>query len=246
MKKLLWISLVLALVLTSGLAFAAKPVLRVGTDATYEPFETIDKSGAYVGFDMELIKMVADQMGYELKLQNVGWDGIIPGLNNGNYDCLISAMTITAERKKQINFSTPYHENYQVIVVKATNTTVKTIADLTGKTISVQNGTTGDLFASEKIKGAKMKRFDTNPQAIQELLNNNADAAIMDDLVAYSAAQKMKGLKVITIKEAEKEEYGIGIKKGNDDLLNKINKALATLKKDGKLNTLEKKYRTEK
>ncbi|TCL71661.1 amino acid ABC transporter substrate-binding protein (PAAT family) [Hydrogenispora ethanolica] len=244
MKKLFWISLVLVFVLSAGLVMAAKPALRVGTDATYEPFETIDpKTNEYVGFDMELIKMVADEMGMELKLQNVGWDGIIPGLMNGNYDCLISAMTITADRKKQINFSTPYHENHQVIVIKTNNTKVKGPSDLVGKTVAVQNGTTGDLYASN-IKNAKMKRFDTNPQAVQELLNNGADAAVMDDLVAFSAVKKSKGLKVVAIKDAALEEYGIGVKKGNDDLLNKINKAIATLKSNGKLAALEKKYRS--
>ncbi len=244
MKKLLWLSLVLALVLSTGLAFAAKPVLKVGTDATYEPFETIDpKTGQFVGFDMELIKMVADEMGMELQLQNIGWDGIIPGLMNGNYDCLISAMTITDERKKQINFSIPYFSIRQAIVVKVDNTKVKGISDLIGKAVAVQNGTTGDLYAS-KIKDVKMKRFDTNPQAVQELLNNNAEAAVMDDLVAFSAIKKTKGLKVIEIKDADKEDYGIGIKKSNEDLLNKINKAITTLKSNGKLAALEKKYKS--
>ena len=245
MKKFMWITVVLALILLSGLALAAKPVLKVGTDATYEPFETIDKAGNYVGFDMELIKMVADEMGMELKLQNIGWDGIIPGLNNGNYDCLISAMTITSERKKQINFSTPYFSIQQAIVVKESNKTVKGVADLIGKSISVQNGTTGDLFAS-KIKGVTMKRFDTNPQAIQELLNNNAYAAVMDDLVAYNSIKKVPGLKVVTIKDAAKEDYGIGIKKGNDKLLEQINKAIDTLKKNGKWDALVKKYQAGK
>jgi ABC-type amino acid transport substrate-binding protein len=224
---------------------AAQPVLRVGTDATYEPFETIDAKGNNVGFDMELIKMVAAEMGMKLKLQNIGWDGIIPGLMNGNYDCLISAMTITAERKKQINFSRPYFSIKQAIVVKSTDTKVKTPANLVGKTVAVQNGTTGDLYAS-KIKNAKMKRFDTNPQAIQELLNNNADACVMDDLVGYSAIRKTKGLKVVEIKAVEKEDYGIGVKKGNDKLLAKINKALDNLEKSGKLNALVTKYKTGK
>ena len=156
--------------------------------------------------------MIADEMGMKLELQNIGWDGIIPGLMNGNYDCLISAMTITPERKKQINFSTPYFAIKQAIVVKENDTTVKGPDDLIGKTVTVQNGTTGDLFAS-KIKNVKMKRFDTNPQAIQELLNNNANAAVMDDLVAFSAIRKSKGLKVVEITKIEKEDYGIGIKK---------------------------------
>lgn len=90
MKKL-WIVVILIVCLGVELTFAAKPVLRVGTDATYASFETIDNKGNYVGLDMELIKMIADEMGMELKIQNTSWDGIIPGLMNGNYDCLISA-----------------------------------------------------------------------------------------------------------------------------------------------------------
>jgi polar amino acid transport system substrate-binding protein len=243
--KKLWIAIILVVCLGVGLTFAAKPVLRVGTDATYAPFETVDSSGNYVGYDMELIKMIADEMGMELKLQNIGWDGIIPGLMNGNYDCLISAMTITAERKKQINFSTPYFTIKQAIIVKAGNKTVQGSESLIGKTVAVQNGTTGDLYAS-KIKNVKMKRFDTNPQAVQELLNNNADAAVMDDLVALIAIQNNKGkLKFIEIKDIEKELYGIGVKKGNDKLLQKINKAIDTLTKNGKLAALVKKYRPE-
>lgn len=242
MKKL-WIAVILIVCLGVGMTFAAKPELNVGTDATYAPFETIDSSGKYVGLDMELIQMIADEMGMELKLQNIGWDGIIPGLMNGNYDCLISAMTITAERKKQINFSKPYFTIKQAIIVKVDNKTVKGPEDLVGKTVAVQNGTTGDLYAS-KIKNIKMKRFDTNPQAVQELLNNNADAAIMDDLVAAIAIQNNKGkLKFIEIKNIEKELYGIGVKKGNDQLLQKINKAIDTLTKNGKLDALIKKYR---
>lgn len=242
MKKYAWLAVILVVILAAGMALAAKPVLRVGTDATYEPFETIDKNGNFVGFDMDFIRLVADTAGMELKLMNVSWDGIIPGLNNGNYDCLISAMTITAERKKQINFTTPYFSIQQAIVVKK-DSPVKGPDDLIGKTISVQNGTTGDLYAS-KIKDVKMKRFDTNPQAIQELLNNNADASVMDDMVAFNAVKKTPGLKIIQIKNAEKENYGIGVKKGNDALLAKLNKAIATLQKNGKLAVLVAKYKS--
>jgi polar amino acid transport system substrate-binding protein len=244
LKKLFCLSLVAILVL--GLAagcLQSKKVLNVGTDAAYEPFESIDESGEFVGFDMELIKMVADEIGMELKLHNVSWDGIIPGLMNGNYDCLISAMTITEERQKQINFSDPYFSIKQAIVVREDNTKIKTPSDLIGKTIAVQIGTTGDLYASE-IKKVTMKRYDTNPLAIQELLNNNADAAVMDDLVAYNAIRKTSGLKVIEIAEIETEDYGIGVKKENTELLEKINQALATLRSNGKLDELVLKYKS--
>jgi ABC-type amino acid transport substrate-binding protein len=241
--KKVFITLFLLVLVLSSLTLAAKPVLRVGTDATYAPFETIDGAGNYVGFDMEFIKMVADQMGMTLEMHNIGWDGIIPGLNNGNYDCLISAMTITPERKKMIDFTIPYFSTRQAIVVKKENNKIKGPQHLIGKTITVQNGTTGDLYAS-KIKNVKMKRFDANPQAVQELLNNNADAAVMDDLVAYHAVKNNKGLKVIEIKTAGKEDYGIGAKKGNDKLLQRMNKAITALKKNGKLDALIKKYKS--
>lgn len=220
----------------------SKKTLNVGTDATYEPFESIDESGNYVGFDMELIKMVAAEMKMELNIQNVNWDGIIPGLINGNYDCLISAMTITEERQKQISFSDPYFSIKQVIVVKEDNDQIKTPADLVGKTVTAQIGTTGDLYAS-KIQGVKMKRFDTNPQAVQELLNNNADAAVMDDLVASEAISRNSGLKMIEITDAEVENYGIGVKKENTELLEKINAALEALRNNGKLAELTQKYK---
>src|SRR5690554_1282819 len=116
-------------------------VLRVGTDAAYEPFESIDEDGNFVGFDMELIAMVADELGLELELKNIAWDGIIPGLMNGNYDCLISAMTITEERRKQIDFSDPYFTIKQAIVVRENDDSITGSADLVGKTIAVQNGT---------------------------------------------------------------------------------------------------------
>jgi ABC-type amino acid transport substrate-binding protein len=244
-RKVLLLAVTLSLVFATAGCFEAKQTLRVGTDATYEPFETIDKNEKFVGFDMELIQLIADEMGMKLELKNTGWDGIIPGLNNGNYDCLISAMTITAERQKQIDFSTPYFSIKQAIVVKEDNTTVTGPDNLIGKTITVQNGTTGDLFAS-KIKNVKMKRFDTNPLALQELLNNNADAAVMDDLVAFNAIKKTKGLKVVEIPAAEKEDYGIGIKKGNEELLGKINAAIAKLQANGKLDQLITKYKTAK
>ncbi len=245
MKKYSWLVIVLSITLFSSLALSAKPVLRVATEATYAPFETIDKNGNFVGFDMDLIRLVADQAGMQLKMLNVSWDGIIPGLMNGNYDCIIAAMTITPERKKQIAFSVPYFSNKQTMVVKNNNSTIKTPEDLIGKTVTVQNGTTGDLYAST-LKDVKMKRFDTNPQAIQELLNNNADAAVMDNLVAYDAVKNSKGLKAIDIEKIDKEDYGIGIRKDNGQLVAKINKAIEALKKNGKLDALIAKYKTAK
>lgn len=240
---LLLVAVLLIMAVGTGCGKSSQAVLKVGTDASYAPFEYIDKDGNYAGFDIELIQMIADELDMRLELQNIGWDGLIPGLINSNYDCLISAMTITEERLKQIDFSDPYFIIKQAIVVKEDTTVINGLADLSGKTIAVQNGTTGDLFASE-IPGVTMKRFDSNPLALQDLSNNNADAAVMDDLVAYDALKAISGLKVIEIEAAAEENYGIGVKKGNDDLQEKINTAIATLKSNGQLDELIAKYKS--
>ena len=244
MKKYLMFLISLALLITVGVGCnKSQSVLKVGTDAAYAPFEYIDKDGNFAGFDVELMQMIADELGMKLEMQNVGWDGLIPGLMNGNYDCLISAMTITEERLKQIDFSQPYFSTRQAIVIKEDNTTINSAVDLIGKTIAVLNGTTGDLYAST-IKDVKMKRFDNNPLAVQDLINNNSDAVVMDDLVAYDTIKNISGLKVIEIDGAESENYGIGIKKGNDKLLEKINNAIDTLKNNGKYDELVAKYKS--
>ncbi len=123
--------------------------LQVGMDAAYAPFEYVDEAtNQIVGFDAELIKAIAAEMGFAVELNNVPWDGIIPALTSGKIDILISAMTITEERARTVTFSDPYFEATQFIAVKE-GSPIKSLADLRGKRIGVQNGTTGDLFVSE-------------------------------------------------------------------------------------------------
>ncbi|NPV51952.1 MAG: basic amino acid ABC transporter substrate-binding protein [Firmicutes bacterium] len=236
--KLVAVALLVLLVAGTGYA---KPVLKVGTDPTYEPFENKDDKGNFYGFDIDLMKMIGEELDMEIQFQAVSWDGIIPGLQNGNYDCLISAMTITKERQAMINFSDPYFRAGQLILVRKSNTTIKSEKDLAGKAVAVQNGTTADLEVS-KIKATRVKRFGTNPEAILELKNGGADAAVMDDFVARRAAQRNPDLKLVSDEPFTAEYYGIGVRKGNDKLLEMINKALATLKKNGKLDALYDSY----
>lgn len=241
-KKFIFFFLLSLLMATGTGCFKSENVLKVGTNPTYPPFEYIDENENFAGFDIELIQLVADELGMELELTDISWDGIIPGLINGNYDCLISAMTITEDRLKQIDFSDAYFVIKQAIVVKEDNTTINSVEDLVGKTIAVQNGTTGDLFASE-IKDVTMKRFDNNPIAVQDLTNNNSDACVMDDLVAYDTIKNVSGLRIIEISDTIEEHYGIGIRKGNDAMLDKINGALTALKENGKLEELISSYK---
>ncbi len=161
-KKTLSVSLLLifalALILAGcgGQAPQQAKVLKVGSDTAFAPFEFQDeKSKEYVGFDMDLIKAVGKQLGYEVKVQGMGFDGLIPALEAGQIDAVISAMTITAERGRKVNFSKPYYTSGLSIVVKSDNAAVKEFKDLDGRRIAVQIGTTGADFA-KKIKDAKI------------------------------------------------------------------------------------------
>ncbi len=178
---------ILAVGMLAGTTLAAeKKVLKVGSDLTYAPFETINEKGEPDGFDIDIIRAVAKAMGYEPQILNTAWDGIFPGLINGNYDVIISAVTITKERAKSMAFSTPYYtaETGQVIVVKKTNNEIKVPADLKGKNVAVQINTTGQ-YAAEEIKGVKkIKTFNTTPEALQDVINGASDAAVIDSPVA--------------------------------------------------------------
>ena len=234
MKKstaMLLVCMTLILSIGSTAIVGAKQVLKVGTSADFPPFEFQDeKTGAYLGFDVDLIHAIGKAAGMEVKIVNTAWDGLIPGLLTGNFDCIISAMTITEERLKAVAFSDPYFSASQVIVTKADDSSIQTADDLKGKMISVQIGTTGDLEASE-IEGATVKRFNLAPDAIQEVRNGSVPACIIDLAVAEEMSKEYKDIKFgepITT-----ENYGIAIRKNNTELVEKINQALAAIKASG-------------
>jgi polar amino acid transport system substrate-binding protein len=241
MKKLWFGLLCVSLILALGAnAVMAQQVLKVGTSADFPPFEFQDeKTGEYLGFDIDLINAIGEAAGMEVDIVNAAWDGLIPGLLTGNFDCIISAMTITEERLKAVDFSDPYFSASQVIVTKIDDTSINTIDDLVGKQVSVQIGTTGDLTASE-IEGAIVKRFNLAPDAIQEVRNGGVAACIIDLAVAEEISQQYKDIKYgepITT-----EEYGIAIRKGNAQLLEKINEGIAKVKASGEYDEIYAKW----
>jgi polar amino acid transport system substrate-binding protein len=234
LKRIFLMSLLcmaLVLIIGSTAVIGAKPVLKVGTSADFPPFEFQDeKTGAYLGFDVDLIQAVGAAADMEVQIVNTAWDGLIPGLLTGNYDCIVSAMTITDERLKAVAFSDPYFSAGQVIVTRANDTSIQTVEDLEGKKISVQIGTTGDLAASD-IQGATVKRFNLAPDAIQEVRNGSVPACIIDLAVAAEIAKEYDDIKFG--EPFTMEYYGIAIRKNNTDLIKKINRALASVKASG-------------
>lgn len=219
-------------------------VLKVGSDVTYPPFEFVDeKTNEFKGFDVDLINAIGEEMGKKIEIINTAWDGIIPGLLNGNYDALISAMTITEERAQAVNFSDPYFATGQVIVLRADNTTIHGPKDLEGKVVAVQIGTTGDFEAS-KVKGVKkIARFNTTPEALQEVLNGAADAAVVDELVAREFIKQNPGaVKLADVGVFTVEYYGIAVRKEDEALRKEINRALAAVKASGKYDEIYNKW----
>ncbi|MGI6091549.1 MAG: basic amino acid ABC transporter substrate-binding protein [Veillonellaceae bacterium] len=211
-----------------------KKVIRVGSETAFAPFEFQDeKTKEYTGFDMDLIRAIGKQMGYEVEIVSMGFDGLIPALEAGNIDVIASGMTITEERAKKVNFSNPYYKSGLTIVVKSDNNTIKSFKDLEGKNIAVQIGTTGAREAS-KVKNAKVREFNNPPEAFMELKAGGVDAVINDKPVNdYFIAQSgSKDAKVVG-EPLTSEDYGLATSKKNAELGEKINKALDELKKNG-------------
>ncbi|HHT28674.1 MAG TPA: basic amino acid ABC transporter substrate-binding protein [Firmicutes bacterium] len=240
--------LVLAVVLTGcgGKKDADQDVIKVGSDMTYAPFEYIDpETKEPAGFDIELMLALGEAMGKEIEFVNTSWDGLIPGLNNGDYDLLISAMTITAERAESIDFSDPYFTTGQVIVVKKGTTGINGPEDLAGKVVSVQIGTTGQ-FEAEKIPGIKrIDTFPTMPEAYTALKQGKVDASVADELTALAEIKANPDGVEIVGGIFTAEDYGIGIKKGRkDNLLKEVNEALKKVKEDGTYDKIYEKWIT--
>lgn len=215
-------------------------VLKVGSDITYAPFEFMDEKQQPTGFDVELINAIGADMGYQVKLETAAFDGLIPALQAGKYDAVISAMTITDERAKSVQFSDKYFKSGQYIAMKK-GSNFKTLADLKGKKIGVQLNTTGQ-FAVEKL-GMSTKKYDTTPDAINDLLNGGVDAVVADaPVVLWFQAQNPSAQIESVDADSGVEYYGIAMKLGNTDLSGKINASLKKLISNGTYNNIFKKW----
>jgi polar amino acid transport system substrate-binding protein len=239
----------LAIVLVSmGCLFAggakeAKNGYVFAADATWPPLEFVD-NGELTGFEVELMPLVGEKVGVTMTVKNIPWDTIFAGLANGAYDGVSSGVTVTEDRKKSMEFSTPILQAGQVVIIRtADKDSVAGIENLNGKKIGVQIGTTGD-FALENYSVTK-KVYDDIGLAIEDLLNGNLDAAVCDSLIAsdfvlananYSAKLTVAGAPFT------QEDIAIAVKKGNTELLNLVNKGLQMMKDDGSFDALKQKW----
>lgn len=224
------------------------PVVKtytVGTDAAYAPFEKLSASNEVEGLTADLLKAVAAKGGFEVKFVNTPWEGIFKTLESGERDIVASSVTITEERKQTMDFSKPYFDAVQLIAVKE-DSKVTQFADLKKLKVGVQTGTTGDEVV-QKLLGKtnpNIKRFESTPLALQELSAGGVSAVVADNGVVQHYIANNPAAKFKSVSDASfvPEQYGFAVKKGNAELLEKINKGLDAIKADGSYDTLMAKY----
>ena len=247
LKKILLTLVVLVVV--AGFAFAGggkEPTggmlhIVIATDATWPPMEMVDENKEIVGFYIDLMKAAAEKGGFTVEFQNTAWDGIFAGLGTGEYDAVMSSVTITEERKETMDFSVPYINAGQILVVPQATSGVKTLADLKGKSVGAQIGTTGS-FEIEKVSGVELRTYDEIGLAFEDLVNGRIDALVADTPVAADFAlmnPNYKGKMKIVGEPFTEEYYGVAVKKGNKAVLDAINKGLNAVLNTNTYNKIE-------
>lgn len=208
--------------------------------------ESVDANKNIVGFDIDLINAIAKDQKFEVEIKNTAWDGIFAGLDGGAYDAILSSVTITDERKKSYDFSDPYFDANQAIVVRTDDSTIKSEQDLAGKTVGAQIGTTGAIYVGDKLKEATLKQYDTPDLAVMDLVNKNIDAVLVDTPVAANyalQAEQYKGKLKMAAQIVTDERYGLTVQKGDPKkFLALFNAGLKNVKANGEYDKIYQKW----
>ena len=240
MKKLVLAALLASF--TFGASAAEK--INFGVSATYLPFESIGANNEIVGFDIDLAKALCKQMQAECTFTNHAFDSLIPSLKFRKYDAVISGMDITPERSKQVSFTTPYYENSAVVIAK--KDTYKTFADLKGKRIGMENGTTHQKYIQDQHPEVKTVSYDSYQNAFIDLKNGRIDGVFGDTAVVTEWLKDNPKLAAVGDKVTDKDYFGTGlgiaVRQGNTELQQKLNTALEKVKKDGTYETIYNKW----
>ena len=227
-------------------AAPAAPKARIvfASDCTWPPMEFLTEKKEIVGLDIDLVKEMAAAANFDFEIKNTAWDGIFAGLENGQYDAVISSVTITDERKKTMDFSDPYFKCNQAVVVAAADKKTAKLEDLGGKFVGGQIGTTG-VMEIQKNKALKLKSYDEVGLAFEDLVNGRIAGVVCDTPTAAQYAlqnDKYKAKLRVVGEIATDEYYGIAVKKGKTDALALINAGIKKVKESGKLDEMKKKW----
>ena len=223
-------------------------VLRMGTHATFPPYEYMDENNEVAGIDAEIAAAIADKLGMELDITDMAFESLIPALQAGTIDIVLAGMTVDPERAEQVNFTDTYATGVQVVIVPE-NSDIAPVeneegameVDLTGKTIGVQTGTTGDLYCTDDYGQEFVKQFDNGPLAVAALMNGQVDCVVIDNEPAKNYVAANEGLTILDTAFAN-EDYAAAIAKDNTELFEQVNTAIQELKADGTIQTIIEKY----
>ena len=232
-----------ALILAAPVGAVRAEVLRIGTEGAYPPFNQIDPSGELIGFDIDIAQALCDNMKVTCEFVRQDWDGIIPGLLARKYDAIVASMSITEERKRAVDFTDPYYSNKLRFV--AAEGAGFNPQNLKGKVIGAQRATISASYLEDHpIKGAEVKLYDTQENAYLDLASGRVDVILADMLVSHEWLNSAAGEGFAFLGEPIDigDRVGIAVRKGNTELLARLNAALAEIIADGTYEELNAKY----
>ncbi|QKJ87551.1 Cystine ABC transporter substrate-binding protein [Paramixta manurensis] len=246
---------VMAVALLAGMSapgFAAENLLNkvkqrgsllVGLEGTYPPFSFQDENGKLTGFEVEFANALAQRIGVKASLKPTKWDGMLASLDSKRIDVVINQVTISDERKQKYDFSTPYTiSGIQALVRKDHEGSINKPADLAGKKVGVGLGSNYEQWLRENVKGVDIRTYDDDPTKYQDLRSGRLDAILVDRLAALDLVKKTGNTMAVAGPAFSRQEAGVALRKGNQDLLDAINKAIADMQKDGTLTKLSQKW----
>lgn len=237
----------LALALVGSMAGCAqqgklkeKDKLIVATNAAFQPFEYMDK-GKIVGIDADMTEQIAKDLGVTLQIDNMNFDSVVTAVSTGKADIAAAGLSKTPDREKAVDFSEPYYDASQVIIVKNDNAAITGKDTLKGKKIAVQKGTTGDDLATKLVGDSNITRFNASTDAISALKEGKVDAVVIDSFPAKVFVKQNSDIKIVG-EGLTSEQYCIAVRKGNKELLDAVNQSIQKLKSSGQFDEIIKKY----
>lgn len=239
---LLTVSVLAAMALTGCGKKSAmeKDTLTMATNAEFPPYEYYE-GDTIVGIDVEIAQAICDELGKDLVIEDMAFDSIISAIQSGKADFGAAGMTVDPDRLKNVAFTDTYAKASQVVIVKE-GSDIQAVADLDGKKIGVQLGTTGDMYAGD-VEGATVERYNKGFEAVQSLMTDKIDCVIIDQEPAKVFVSENEGLVILEEKFTD-EDYAIALPKKDEELKEAFNEALAKLKESGKLDEIVAKYIT--
>jgi len=220
-----------------------KGELRVGLEGTYPPFSFQDERGKLTGFEVEFAQQLAQHLGVKADLKPTKWDGMLASLDSKRIDVVINQVTISDERKKKYDFSTPYTiSGVQALTLKKNAGTITKPEDLAGKKVGVGLGSNYEQWLRDNVKGVDIRTYDDDPTKYQDLRSGRLNAILVDRLAALDLVKKTGDTMAVAGPAFSRLEAGVAVRKGNDDLLKAIDQAIAEMQKDGSLQKLSDKW----